>query len=597
LKTTSLPRFIAHAALIAAFVAPSFNLQAQVPSISALRNTGNEVEEADPRVQQIIARAESHFRQGKLNLSDNKFDAAREEFDKAVDTILESGLDVRANPRLREFYLQLVERVYREEVPLQQLQQEPSTTAGAPVYVAQTPTAAPSGQTPAPTAVAAIRQAGFREQKFEPSPLDELSRLVLTEEEKKVAPEKVAELEEEINTLDFRFKSNALIQQYLNYYQGRGRSTMESGLRRSGQFMTMARRIFREEGVPEDIAWLGQVESAWRPTARSWAAASGLWQFIPGTGARFGLRQTAYVDERNSFEKATRASAKYLRWLANRYRGNWELAIGAYNTGEGNIDRAISRAGVADFWQVYPFIAQETRNYVPNILATIIIAKNPEKYGFGNIQRMAPLERSYDVVSVPSATSLQLIANLTDTSVDYLRSINPELRRDVTPRGESYNVRVPAGRGKQMVALLRRVPVERREQMARVITVSPGESLESVAARTGTNVALLQQWNNGVDLNAGGKIVVPAGSNIRLTGLTRTRSNTPAAVGSSLVTVRAKAGETIAQIAARYGASAVEASKLNGVAADAPLQAGREVRIPMQAASNGASSRPAARRR
>ena len=88
----------------------------------------------------------------------------------------------------------------------------------------------------------------------------------------------------------------------------------------------MARRIFREEGIPENVAWLGQVESAWKPTAMSWAAASGLWQFIPGTGARFGLRRTAYVDERNSFDEATRASARYLKFLCNRY-GNWELAM------------------------------------------------------------------------------------------------------------------------------------------------------------------------------------------------------------------------------------------------------------------------------
>ena len=124
---------------------------------------------------------------------------------------------------------------------------------------------------------------------------------------------------------------------------------MESGLRRSGQFMKMARQIFKEEGVPVDITWLGQVESAWKPKAMSWAAASGLWQFIPGTGRQYGLRQTAWVDERNSFEQATRASAKYLKDLANHYNGNWELAMAAYNTGHGNVDRAISRAGHSEF--------------------------------------------------------------------------------------------------------------------------------------------------------------------------------------------------------------------------------------------------------
>ncbi|HVF49206.1 MAG TPA: transglycosylase SLT domain-containing protein [Pyrinomonadaceae bacterium] len=592
MKTTSLPRFIAHAALFAAFAASTFNTQAQTPAVSTLRETTDEITREERRVQQVIERAENHFKQGELNLKDNRREQARDDFDKAVDAILESGMDVRGNPRLREFYLQLVERVYRVEVPLQQQYQQ---VASAPQEVAFNNASMQDGKPAAPP-VAVQQTTGFREQKFEPSPLDELSKLVLTEEEKKVTPEKIAEQEEEINTLDLKFRPNSLIQGFINYYQGRGRSTMESGLRRSGQFMTMARRIFREEGVPEDIAWLGQVESAWRPTARSWAAASGLWQFIPGTGSRFGLRQNAWVDERNSFEKATRASAKYLKFLANRYHGNWELAIGAYNTGEGNIDRAISRAGVADFWRVYPFIAQETRNYVPNILATILITKNPEKYGFGNIPRMAPIEKTYDLVKVPSSTSLQLIASLTDTSTDFLRSINPELRRDVTPPGESYVVRVPGGRGNQFVALLKRIPLERRNTTARVISVGPGEDLASVAARTGTNVAVLQQWNNGVDLKSGGRLVVPSGSSMKLSGMTRSRGNV-APVGSNLMLYRAKAGETVAQIASRYNASPDEVARLNMVTANEPLAAGKEVRIPSRGPAVNAPSRPAARRR
>src|SRR5207244_7756284 len=128
------------------------------------------------------------------------------------------------------------------------------------------------------------------------------------------------------------------------------------------------------------------------------------------------------------------------------YNGNRELAMAAYNTGAGNVDRAISRAGTANFWAIYPFIVQETRNYVPTILATILIAKNPEKYGFKGIRPDPPM--AYDIVQVSNATSLQLVAEATDTSVDLIRSLNPELRPDVTPRGEAYNVPVPGGRGK-----------------------------------------------------------------------------------------------------------------------------------------------------
>ena len=582
MKNTSLPRRLANAALLAALVLPSVSLRAQVSQQSYLRNTPSEIEREDPRVTKIVEEAEKHFRLGELNLKDQKRQAAREEFDKAVDTVLESGMDVRANPRLQRYYLELVERVYRYEVP-QGAPSRPSQDAAALVQVAQQGGA----QLPLPPA-----EVGFIEQKFEPSPLDDLRKLVLDEKESNVSAEDVAKLENEIkNTLDFNFKPHPLVQGFINYYQGRGRATMETGLRRSGQFVPKSREIFRKVGVPEDIVWLGQVESAWRQTARSWAAASGLWQFIPATGARFGLRQTAYVDERNGFEKPTEASARYLKWLYNRY-GNWELALAAYNTGEGNIDRAIRRAGVADFWAIYPYIAQETRNYVPNILAVILIAKDPAKYGFRNVQRMPPL--AYDTVSVPSATSLQLVAALTDTSVDYIRSLNPELRRDMTPPGESFLLRVPPKRGHQLVALLKRIPADRRSQMARVVNASPGESLEAVAARTGASADALRQWNAGVDLSKGGTLVVPAGGSFVRTLKSYERPNSTAPAGAGLVSYTAKGGETLAQVAARYGASVAEVAKLNGVPAEAPLMRGQQIRVP---ASKSPAQSPPARRR
>jgi membrane-bound lytic murein transglycosylase D len=311
---------------------------------------------------------------------------------------------------------------------------------------------------------------------------------------------------------------------------------------------------------------------------------------VPSTGARFGLRQTAWVDERNSFEQATRASAKYLRWLADRYNGNWELAMAAYNTGEGNVDRAISRAGTSDFWSIYPYIAQETRNYVPNILATILIAKNPEKYGFTGIKAEAPA--AYDVVQVPTATSLQLIADATDTSVDALRSLNPELRRDITPRGEAYQVRIPAGRARQFVAVLKRVPGDRRET-ARVMSIAAGEDLQAVANRTGVSVALLQQMNVGVDPKAlGGKVVVPkltqTVSMVRAKAPAVTAADTTAANNGGLARVTAKRGDTITKIAQRFKASVEETARMNGMSPDAELNPGQEIKVPV---SNNAAGR------
>jgi membrane-bound lytic murein transglycosylase D len=566
----SRPTWIARTTLLALLVLPAFAVQGQIPAGgSSARVIQNEVEKSAPRVAQIISKAEDSFRKGKLNLEAGKRSEARDDFDQAVDEILTSGIDVRASQQLQTYYLELVERIYREEVPMT----APSRQANVIELVAknnQNPATPPPPQ-----------QIGFVDQRFEPSPLDELSKLVLTSEEQNVSDADVLALEQAKQNVNFAFTINPLIQQYINYYQGRGRSTMESGLRRSGQYMKLARQIFKEEGVPVDITWLGQVESAWRPKAVSWAAASGLWQFIPSTGRNYGLRQTAWVDERNSFEKATRASAKYLKDLAKRYNGNWELAMGAYNTGPGNIDRGISRAGTANFWAVYPYIAQETRNYVPNILATILIAKNPEKYGFKGIKPEPAM--AYDVVQVANATSLQLIAESTDTSVDYIRSLNPELRRDVTPRGEAYNVRVPGGKGKQFYALLKRVPSERRET-ARVISVTPGEDLQNVANRVGVSVAQLQAMNSGVDLKSTNKLVVP-NSAVRLTSYRRKSTTAETTPAVTLTKVRARKGDTIARIAAARNLDANEVSRLNGVTPEVELRAGQEVKLPASAAA------------
>lgn len=567
--STSFPRLIASAALTTALVASAASSFAQIPAASSARSIPSEVEQSESRVSQIIARAEDHFRKGKLNLEDNKRDQARDEFDRAVDSILESGFDVRASQRLQTFYLELVERIYREEVPTQQ----PGANNASMVLVAQNQN---QSQDPKP---APAPQIGFRDQKFEPSPLDDLSKLVLTSEESVVTDADVLALQQAKQNVNFAFTLNPLIQQYINYYQGRGRSTMESGLRRSGAYMRLARQIFMQEGVPVDITWLGQVESAWRPRAVSWAAASGLWQFVPSTGRQYGLKQTAWIDERNSFEQATRASAQYLKSLATRYNGNWELAMAAYNTGAGNVDRAISRAGTANFWMIYPYIAQETRNYVPNILATILIAKNPVKYGFKGIKPDAPI--SYDVIQVPSATSLQLVADITESNVDYLRTLNPELKRDLTPRGETYNIRVPAGRSKSLVALLKRIPGDRLDS-ARVISVAPGEDWAGVASRTGIPMAQLQAMNAGVDLKTTGKLVVPNGG-VKLTRWIRTKpvdAGTAQVAAPGLQKVRARKGDTIARIAAAHNLDPNEVARLNGITADAELRAGQEVRLP-----------------
>jgi membrane-bound lytic murein transglycosylase D len=423
---------------------------------------------------------------------------------------------------------------------------------------------------------------GFNEQKFEASPLDELAKLELTPEEQQIENNPVAQQQYQYiqyavsnKSLGFAFQVHPMIQQFVNYYQGRGRSTMETGLYRSGMFMTMARRIFREEGVPVNVAWLGQVESAWKPAAMSWASASGLWQFIPGTGVRFGLRRTAQLDERNSFDQATRASAKYLKFLANRYNGNWELAMAAYNSGEGNVDRAIRRAGVANFWVAYPYLPQETRNYVPNILATILIANNPNQYGFGHVRPAAPLR--YDQILAPPSTNLSLLAQASDTSVEYLRYLNPQLRSNVSPP-EPYIINVPAGKSNEVVAVFKKLPASNRNAVA-ITKTSAGETWQNIANRTGISVEQLQAANAGA-VAPKGKVVIPNGNGVRQTSYVRPTTQTALPQTSGVRTVKAQNGDTVAKLAQRYGVAAVEVAKYNGLFVTSILRAGREVKLP-----------------
>jgi Transglycosylase SLT domain/LysM domain len=593
--------FIYTLLLSAIFTVSAF---AQVTSTtSGLRSTPDEVAKAEAKVNIITSDSGRYFKQGLLNLVDNRRPQARADFDKSVEFFLLSNVDVRKNVKLSNCYNQLIETVYLMEIPSAK---NPANIRGLAstcgwdisretveaVAKLTMPTPAQSAGSDLVTAVIESTkqtnslQTGFSDQTFEAPEGEKLAQIEFTETEKVDTSNPVAQQEIEKETtyvqvavnrgsFGFNFNFNPLVQQYLNYYQGRGKATMETGLYKSGYFTRMARKIFREEGVPENIVWLGQVESAWKPTAQSWAAAAGLWQFIPGTGARFGLKINGQVDERRSFEKATRASARYLKFLANRYNGNWELAMGAYNCGEGNVDRAISRAGVASFWAAYPYLPKETRNYVPNILSVILIANNPAKYGFGHIQPAPYLQ--YDQVRVPASTNLSLIAQASDTNVDYIRYLNPELRNNNTPN-EPYIIRIPAGKANQTVAALRRVPNSNRNT-ANLANVAAGENYQAIANRTGVSVEQLKGVN-GQNVPTNGKVVLP-NQGVKRTVISRPTTPTPSPQTSSGVkTMKAKAGDTIASIAARYGYSPAEIAKFNGLMPDSILAAGREVRFP-----------------
>jgi LysM repeat protein len=586
----------------------TFLVQAQVSTSSSGARNIQPDKTGEEKVNQIISDSGNLFKEGLMNLQVNRRPQAREKFDKSVEVFLASTVNVNSNAKLKGCYDQLIETVYRIEFPTTKQQPQIKSLAlscgwnidnGLADSVAKITQTSPKATTTASNVTdkekeqiqaiagnpnADIPQIGFSEQRYEPSPLDELSKLELTPEEENVVNTPEGQMEYQkiqlaVNggSLGLKFQMHPMVQQFIAHYQGRGRKTMETGLYRSGMFSRMARRIFRKEGIPENMIWLGQVESTWKPSALSWAAASGLWQFIPGTGARYGLRRTAHIDERNSFEKATTASAQYLKFLANRYGGNWELAMAAYNSGEGNVDRAIRRAGAANFWLAYPYLPKETRNYVPNILATILIANNPNAYGFSHV-RPAP-QLTYDMIRVPSSTSLGLVAQASDTSVEYLRYLNPELRTNMTPP-EPYVIRVPAGRANNVLAVMKRVPGGRGSNVE-LTTAVAGESLQNVANRTGISVEQLQAVNGGA-IPKDGKIVVPT-NNVKRTSFVRPATPTttaPATKGVQLV--KAQSGDTVAKIAARFGVPAIEVAKFNGLsnAVNSPLPIGREIRIP-----------------
>ncbi len=580
------------------FISNSFVFGQVTDSVASGRTdaTTPQIEQTDARFNQITNDAGKFFKQGLFNMQDNRRSQAGEDFNKSVEVFLMSGVNVSRNPKLQNCYSQLIETVYRMEFPSGSQQpniRSLSATCGWTIdneladkvakLVLTVPTATNNSALVASNANQTdAMQVGFNEQKFEVSPLDALAKLELTPDEQQVENNPVAQQQYQYiqyavsnKSLGFSFQVHPMIQQFVNYYQGRGKGTMETGLYRSGMFMRMARRIFREEGIPENVAWLGQVESAWKPQAMSWASASGLWQFIPGTGSRYGLRRTAQIDERNSFEKATKASAQYLKFLANRYGGNWELAMAAYNSGEGNVDRAIRRAGVANFWVAYPYLPKETRNYVPNILATILIANNPNQYGFGHV-RPAP-QLMYDQVRVPSLTNLSLLAQASDTTVEYLRYLNPELRSNVSP-SEPYIIRVPPGKANEVVAVFKRLP-KSNLNMASITKTSAGENWQNIANRTGVSVEELQAANGGATAPKG-KVVIPKGNNVQKTNYSRPTTPTPIVRTAGVRVVKAKSGDTVAKVAAREGVSAVELAKYNGLLPTSTLPAGREIKVP-----------------
>ncbi len=292
---------------------------------------------------------------------------------------------------------------------------------------------------------------------------------------------------------------------------GRRRLTLDSALRRGERYLPMIREIFREEGVPEDLAYLALVESHFHHDARSPAAALGLWQFIESTGRACGLRIDWWVDERLDPEASTRAAARHLEELYERFQ-DWELALAAYNAGPNGLERAIRRGAGSDFWELAEgrALRAETRRYVPKFYAALHLARSSEPGAGEELDPVEPFR--YDTVRIDSPVDLRTAARAAGVSVARLRELNPALRRGCTPpSAEPFDLRVPEGSGGAVEEALAKIPPSQRLDFVRY-RLKTGDTLWGISRRYGAPVAAIMELNGLRDarrLRPGHELVVP----------------------------------------------------------------------------------------
>jgi len=392
---------------------------------------------------------------------------------------------------------------------------------------------------------------------------------------------------------------NNLVEQYINFFRTRGRPHMERWLERSGKYFPMMRRILREEGVPEDLVYLAMVESGLNPVARSWARAVGIWQFMRGTGALYGLRGNFWYDDRRDFEKATRAAARHLRDLYEDFE-DWYLVMAAYNSGAGRVYRAMRKSGSADFWQLRRYLPRETRSYVPSYIAAAIIAMNPKEHGF----EVEPADSlSYDYVTVDECVDLEVLAECAGTSVDVLMELNPQLiYRCTPPSTEGYQLRVPKTTDKEAFRAKYAALPETKKGFLLTHVVKRGDTLPKLARYYGVAAEAIASANDispRAQLRRGSRLVVPiakgATPTTRLASLVQPEQERPRSVRSQARTIRStfvqargdqtrilytiKNGDTIGHIAEWFNVRATDIRTWNNIPYGRKIVAGRTLTI------------------
>src|SRR4051812_30302375 len=476
---------------------------------------------ADP-VPQTVAEVEKAYNAGKANYDAGHMEAAKADFDHAVDLLLQSPVPVKSDERLEREFERVVDGVHQLEM------------------------------------VALKEGDGFTEQKSEPAPIDEANEVTFP-----VDPNVKAKAEAEVKATrsDLPLVMNDEVAGYVNFYANtnRGRNTLEHAWTRGGRYREMIARVLKEEGVPQDLIYLAEAESGFVPLALSRAGARGMWQFMASRASGYGLERNWWVDERQDPEKATRAAARHLKDLYNQF-GDWYLAMAAYNSGPGNVQQAVKRTGYADFWELYRrnVLPKETKNYVPIIIAMTIIAKNPEHYGLENITPDPPLEA--DTVHIDYPVDLRLVAEAVDAPVESLQELNPSLLRMTTPKEGGFDLRLPVGSKEKYESAVAAIPADKRV-LWRFHHVQNGDTLASIARKYRTTARAIAQANGmgeGEEIGAQTKVIIPATA-----ANSRYADGEPVAFSKHPFRYHARKGDTVLSVADDFGVPAEKLRKWN----------------------------------
>lgn len=387
---------------------------------------------------------------------------------------------------------------------------------------------------------------------------------------------------------------NEMVEVWIRFFTSkRGQPVMQRWLERSTRFMPLMQQVMRDHGLPEDLVYLAMIESGFNLKAKSHAKAVGPWQFIPSTGKRYNLNIDYWIDERRDVRKSSIAAATYLRELHLIF-GSWYLAAASYNAGEGRVLNAVRRDRTRNFWELArkkSNFRAETRNYVPKIIAAALISKNPERYGFTNINFMEPL--AWEIFRVPNGVSLKDVARVINYDDGDLHIMNSELRRGITPPGsEGYDLRIPRGRSQILAQNLHTIEAKKIGNFLEH-SIRRGDTISSIARKYGVDqqsVIDLNKISNTRALRLGQELLIPVGggdesprrrARINKSPVAKLDTFAPApAAPLAANEYQVQPGDTLWGIAQRFKVSVADLKTANRLRSARSLQVGQRIRVP-----------------